>query len=416
MDRLALRVVDYLQNPGGGERFVEAVLKNLPEDAVELTFVSSGAALDRYRALGQKISSAFRYVDCPPAEYQSALTVNGQCMVMGGGFFEVPPAALKDADIVWLPWFHRHLLPLAPLSRVVATFHDAITVEFAEMMASKDNQHGAARRIYLSAMERYSTSRLMKSQARVVVDAQRTRNYLTQTHGPLPRPPEVIYPSSQHMAEIAPDPVDHLPLPKRFVLYPANILPHKNHDCLLLALAKVKAEQPEHFVPLVLTGNATQSIATGGDHRSNYLHALVRHLGLELGKDVILLGTLPDGQFRSVLERAVALVFPTFGEGYGFPPVEAALLGVPVASSDIEIMKENLERLKIPTVWFRPDSIDQLSAALATLSRDEVDLKARARAAVPEIADTRWDDVGRDYLALFRQQSEFAALSEKYLG
>jgi len=416
MGRLNLRVVDYLQNPGGGERFVEAVLRHLPPDEVELTLVSNGAALDRYVALAARIARPIRFIDCQPAEHQSALRVNGECMVMGGGFFEVPPAILDQADVIWFPWVHRHLLPLTKLTRVVATFHDAIMVEFAEMMAAKDNIHGAARRIYLSAMERYSTGRLLSSQAKLVVDAKRTRDYLSKAYGPLAREPDVVYPSSEHIKAIAPEPIDHLSLPERFLLYPANIMPHKNHECLLMALAKVKAESPDHFLPLALSGNATDSISAPADYRSAYVRALVDHLGLEIGKDLLLLGTLSDGQFRAVLDRTTALVFPTMGEGYGFPPVEAGLLGVPVASSNIDIMRENLDRLRIPALWFRPDAVDQLAEILVSLSRDEARLRAAAQAAVPGIADDSWDEVGRRYAALFRQQAEFADFHQRYVG
>jgi glycosyltransferase involved in cell wall biosynthesis len=249
-----------------------------------------------------------------------------------------------------------------------------------------------------------------------VVDAERTRTYLADTYGPLPRQPDVVYPSTKHVLDIVPAPVERLDLPERFLIFPANISPHKNHECLLIALAKVKAEAPEHFLPLVLSGSATLGIALGGDYRADRLQALAAQLGLEIGRDLHLLGTVSDGQYRAALGRASGLVFPSLMEGYGFPPIEAAMLGVPLVCSDIEIVKETLGRLDIPSLWFDARSVDDTARALAEFGRDQPKLAVQAREAAKHIHDDSWNDVGRRYRELFRQQAEFAAMHEKYGG
>jgi glycosyltransferase involved in cell wall biosynthesis len=266
------------------------------------------------------------------------------------------------------------------------------------------------------ALDDFMTRRLMGSMARVVVDAERTRDYLARTYGPLPRQPDVVYPSTGHVLDIEPAPVDRFGLPERYVMYPANISPHKNHEVLLTALARAKDVAPQHFLPLVLSGSATLGIALGGEYRADRLQSLVSRLGLTIGRDLFLLGTVSNGQYRAVLERASALIFPTLAEGYGFPPVEAALVGVPVACSDIAVMQENMQRLRIPTVWFDAQSVDDTARVLAELGRDHAALRQRAQEAAPAIEDGSWDDVGRSYREIFRQQAEFAAFHERYGG
>jgi len=90
------------------------------------------------------------------------------------------------------------------------------------------------------------------------------------------------------------------------------------------------------------------------------------------------------------------------------------MLGVPVACSDIEVMKENLHRLSIPAVWFDARSVDDMARALAELGRDADKLKQQAVRAAAEIRDESWNDVGRRYREIFRQQAEFAAFQERY--
>jgi hypothetical protein len=87
-----------------------------------------------------------------------------------------------------------------------------------------------------------------------------------------------------------------------------------------------------------------------------------------------------------------------------------------VVCSDIGIVKETLARLDIPSLWFDARSVDDTARALIEFGRDQPALAARAREAAKNIHDDSWNDVGRRYRELFRQQAEFAAFHEKYGG
>jgi glycosyltransferase involved in cell wall biosynthesis len=281
-------------------------------------------------------------------------------------------------------------------------------------MAEKREPVGRVGHFFSMAMEDMLARRLLGTLAKVIVDTERTRDHLAKTYGPLTRLPEVVPLSTGHIAAIRAEPVDHLGLPQRFMIYPANHSSHKNHEALLVALAQVKERRPDAFMPLVLTGGGTPSIETGVDYRGAYLKALVAHLGLEIGKDLIILGVLTDGQFRSVLDRAAALVFPTLLEGFGFPPLEAGLLGLPVALSDIPVMRENQNRLGLPALWFNPESPEQIAACLVRLAAEEPDLRRAARLAAATVTDITWAEVGARYLQAFRDQSQVASMIDLY--
>jgi glycosyltransferase involved in cell wall biosynthesis len=263
-------------------------------------------------------------------------------------------------------------------------------------------------------MEDMLVRRLAGSLAKVVVDAKRTADHISRVYGPLPRAPEVIYLSAEHMGGFKSEPVDNLGLPPRYIVYPASHHAHKNHETLFMALAKVKAERPDQFVPLVLTGWQTEQIGDGSTYRGAYLKALTNHLKLEIGKDILLPGKVSDGQFRAILEGSTGVVFPTLQEGFGFPPIEAAFFGVPLAVSDIEIMRESLARFDIPALWFRPDSVDEMATALARLAAEEPELRARAAAGLIDLKADSWAEVGRQYLAAFRDQMNIASMFQQY--
>jgi glycosyltransferase involved in cell wall biosynthesis len=98
---------------------------------------------------------------------------------------------------------------------------------------------------------------------------------------------------------------------ERFLLYPANGWPHKNHARLLEAFALLKREQPE--LRLVLTGSGLESLpATPG---------------------VEVRGHVPRDELVRLYQTAGALVFPSLYEGFGLPPLEAMACGCPVAAA-----------------------------------------------------------------------------------
>ncbi len=65
-------------------------------------------------------------------------------------------------------------------------------------------------------------------------------------------------------------------------------------------------------------------------------------LGLELGRDVVLAGTLSDAELHEWYRSADALAFPSIKEGWGLVVLEAMAADLPVVSSDIAVLREYL--------------------------------------------------------------------------
>ena len=64
---------------------------------------------------------------------------------------------------------------------------------------------------------------------------------------------------------------------------------------------------------------------------------------LGAGGHASVLHTLSDGAVTALLHGACALLFPSFAEGYGLPPLEAAALGVPVIAGNLPVVVEMLD-------------------------------------------------------------------------
>jgi glycosyltransferase involved in cell wall biosynthesis len=95
-----------------------------------------------------------------------------------------------------------------------------------------------------------------------------------------------------------------------FLLYPARMWAHKNHDRLVEAVALLRNERPT--IRLVLTGDP------GGQGKA--LPEWVENRGL-VSRD----------ELNDLYRRAACLVFPSLYEGFGLPPIEAMSLGCPTA-------------------------------------------------------------------------------------
>jgi glycosyltransferase involved in cell wall biosynthesis len=115
-------------------------------------------------------------------------------------------------------------------------------------------------------------------------------------------------------------------LPDTFVLAVGAHRPHKNHEVLVRALAALPAD-----VSLVIVGNPDPSFRSP-------VPGLISELGLD--SRVTLLPDVADEWLPAVYRAASVFAFPSLAEGYGLPVLEAMAAGVPVVTSDIEIMAE----------------------------------------------------------------------------
>jgi glycosyltransferase involved in cell wall biosynthesis len=155
-----------------------------------------------------------------------------------------------------------------------------------------------------------------------------------------------------------------------YAVYPANFWPHKNHERLVAAAARVAAEDPD-FV-LVLCGAL--------DEAREALRGKVEAAGL--AANVRVLPYLDDADTTALLAGAELLVFPSLFEGFGIPVLEALALGTPVACSDLPAL---LELAGEAALFFDPSDTAAIAQSILRLrteeeTRDRLVAKGRARA------------------------------------
>ena len=148
-----------------------------------------------------------------------------------------------------------------------------------------------------------------------------------------------------------------------FLLYPARPWPHKNHERLFQAFARLRADRPE--LRLVLTG--------GGHNKGPYPP------GVEVR------GLVAADELVSLYRRAAALVFPSLYEGFGAPPLEAMACGCPVACSTAGSLPEVVGDA---ASTFDPLAVDEIAAAVVDVLERPWEWRARG---LQRAAHFTWD-------------------------
>lgn len=240
------------------------------------------------------------------------------------------------------------------------------------------------------AFRRWAYDGAARRADRVVTTSRYSAGRLTEAAGVPSEGIEVITMGIDH-ERFTPDPTDaderlSTRLPERYVLYPGNLWPHKNHDRLVDAFGVV-ADRELH---LVLTG---QDYGRAGALRERATRAGV-------GDRVHHLGFVAADEVPALMRRAVAMVFPSLYEGFGSPPLEAMACGCPVASS----RRASLDEMVGDAVLdLEPESVTSIAAAIDRITADE-GLRSELRArGLEHAAGFTWADSAARHVTLYEQ-------------
>ena len=163
---------------------------------------------------------------------------------------------------------------------------------------------------------------------------------------------------------------------------------HKNHEVVIDALRVLK-DQGECVV-VVVTGNKSDYRRAG---HFQLLMARVEECGV--AEDFKVIGVVPYPDLIALMQHSVALINPSFFEGWSTTVEESKALGKRIILSDIPVHREQSPERGW---YFNPHSPDALAAAMKQLlgswnADEEGEWAAHAIAALP----TRREDFARKF-------------------
>lgn len=195
----------------------------------------------------------------------------------------------------------------------IACVHDLIPLKMAKTFASQYRKS--------SWVMKYNLHFIKKNAIKVITVSEYSKQLISDI---LPQEINVIPNGYEHINDIEEDEAifDKFADIKRneYFFTIGNLAPHKNIKWIFR-----NAElHPENTY--VIAGKIIKSVKFDLDK--------------DLSKNIILVGYISDGEMKALMKNAKALVFPTYMEGFGIPPLEALAMGTPAIVSEIPCLKE----------------------------------------------------------------------------
>lgn len=186
-------------------------------------------------------------------------------------------------------------------------------------------------------------------------------------------------------------------LPDRYLFYPAQFWPHKNHLGLIEALGMLSRDHGLD-IPLVLTGSA------GDDIRARTLAAVMALAeDTAISSRVTNLGYVPDDDVVGLYAGAVAMVMPTFFGPTNIPVLEAWALGCPVLTSDVSGIREQVADA---AVRVDPRSVSSIADGIHRLWSDETLRQTLAHKGRLRVSGYTLKDFGRRLIEIIGEAKD----------
>jgi glycosyltransferase involved in cell wall biosynthesis len=275
-----------------------------------------------------------------------------------------------------------NFIPLPSDRPTVTTLHDLSAVLHPEWHPADRVAHfekhfraGLAQSCHFLAISEFGRQEVIRTLG--LRPEQVTRTYMGVRPGLGPLPPAKVLPVLKRLG-----------LPPNYLLYLGTLEPRKNVLTLLRAYVALPAAVRERC-PLVLAG--------GWGWNAGDVAAFLDAEGKARG--VRHVGYLPEGHMPAVYNGARALVFPTFYEGFGLPPMEMLACGGAVLCSTAGALVETVGK---QAHLVEPLDVDGWRDALHRVVSDD-DWHAELRRGATDVARPfTWEQCAADTLTAYR--------------
>ncbi|MFT7183994.1 MAG: glycosyltransferase involved in cell wall biosynthesis [Oceanicoccus sp.] len=227
---------------------------------------------------------------------------------------------------------------------------------------------------FSTMLEKFTLGRALKNTNLVVTVSSHTWRDLVLFKPEAQKIPRVVaYPAVNK--DIRSTSQRRMDLPDRFLLAVGTLQPRKNIQGVIKAFEKVAEAKPQLHL----------CIAGGKGWKSS---AIFEAIPEWLKERIHFLGYVRHDELIELYSRAQMLVFPSFYEGFGIPPLEAMACGCPVITSDLSSLPEVVGSAAL---MVNPDDTDEIADAINQLLGPQMQSVAQERG-LKQVSEFSWDE------------------------
>ena len=184
---------------------------------------------------------------------------------------------------------------------------------------------------------------------------------------------------------------EEINLPHNYLLYIGSLDPRKNLEPLVDAIARCRRETPD-FPDLAIAGISQEQWLSSK-------HA-IRAKELGLTDHIHLCGMVERNILCRLMKNALALCYPSLYEGFGFPPLEAMSLGVPVLAGNGSAIPE----VTGPAACLvDPMSVDRIAEGLNKIVFDNDYRENLIKLGYQQVRRFSWRKAATEYINLYKE-------------
>jgi glycosyltransferase involved in cell wall biosynthesis len=297
-------------------------------------------------------------------------------------FFGLPKIdSFAGPDVIFSP--HFNLIRAGRDTKRVITFHDLSFAHFPEFYP--------LRKRFWHWQQDYA--RQAEKADAIIAVSDFTGHDLVETLKIDPKKVRVIYAGiDPYLGIMKKEELDEFRRKKTidfpFLLYVGTIEPRKNIRAIVKAFNELKKDDRRKNLKLLVVGEKGWLF---GD-------TLEEAAASPFSEDIVFWGKATAEELRALYNLASVFVYPSFFEGFGFPPLEAQTCGVPVVASNRSSLPEILGCSALLVDPWRPYEI---KAAVEAFLDDAALRDEFVSRGFTNIKRFSWDTMVKDLISVF---------------
>lgn len=254
---------------------------------------------------------------------------------------EIPKVIPNETDLYWCPHFN---VPFFYKKRMLVTIHDVLHLARPELAGQW------YKRFYAKLLLKQACCHSQH----ILTVSEFTKRELVNLLRVDPKKVEVVHlgvtPAwfiDNQSGGIGAEP---------YFVYVGNVKAHKNLLGLVQAFSRICDEIPHK---LIIVGKK-EGFLTGDNNIEKYAETLKGR--------ILFTGHVEVRELQQYVAKAVAMVFPSFYEGFGLPPLEAMACGCPVIASNAASIPEVCQKA---VLYVDPHDISDMASKMVLLAKED---------------------------------------------